>query len=74
MPLLRVEPMRLDRRHDLVAVYAVSRLRHPEHPGMTRREYVLARRTGVRRRLRWLGAGVLAGLAAAGAVLAGVVG
>jgi hypothetical protein len=38
---------------NLPLAYAVSRLRHPEHPGMTRREYV-AHRRWIRRRMLWL--------------------
>lgn len=36
----------------LVLAYVANRLRHPEHPGMTRREYVLYRQWA-RRRLIW---------------------
>ncbi|WP_447859611.1 hypothetical protein [Nitrospira calida] len=36
----------------LVLAYVANRLRHPEHPGLTRREYVLHRQWA-RRRLIW---------------------
>ncbi len=47
---------------NLPLAYAVSRLRHPEHPGLTRREYLSYRRWARRRLIWWIIAASCGGL------------